>query len=98
MQWWHPTDRIKEDWHRCQLRDNLPQGKVGRLATDVRPGPILLTKKKKKEKEKTTKHLKTKGRKYQDYSMVDRSERFLVRKIGTFTRLRTTCLFFHLLT
>ena len=22
--WWHLTYKIDEDWHRCQLRDNLP--------------------------------------------------------------------------
>ena len=25
MLWWHPTYKIEEDRHRCELRDNLPQ-------------------------------------------------------------------------
>ena len=32
MLWWCPTYKIEEDRHRCQLRDNLPQAKRGRLA------------------------------------------------------------------
>ena len=28
----HLTYKIEEDWHRCQLRANLPQAKRGRLA------------------------------------------------------------------
>ena len=27
MSWRHPTYKIEEDWHRCQLRANLPQAK-----------------------------------------------------------------------
>ena len=25
--WWRPTYKIEEDWHRCQLINNLPQAK-----------------------------------------------------------------------
>ena len=46
--WWHPTYKVEEDWHRCYLRDNLPQAKRRRLATDVSLGPIFFTKKTKK--------------------------------------------------
>ena len=42
MLWWHPTYKM------AQLRDNLPQAKSGRLATDVSSGPIFLTKEKKR--------------------------------------------------
>ena len=35
MLWWLPTNKIEEDWHRCQLSDSLPQAKRGKLATDV---------------------------------------------------------------
>ena len=28
MLWQHPSDKIEEDWHRCELRDNLPQQKI----------------------------------------------------------------------
>ena len=48
MLWGHPIHKVEEDWHRCQLRDHLPQAKRGRLATDVSSGTIFLTKKKKK--------------------------------------------------
>ena len=48
MLWWHPTQKkIEEDWHRCQLSNNLPQAKRGRQATDVSSGPIFLTRKNK---------------------------------------------------
>ena len=46
MLWWHPTYKMEEDWHRCQLMATLPQAKRGRLATVVSSGPIFLTKKK----------------------------------------------------
>ena len=42
--------KVKEDWHRCQLSDNLPQAKRGRLATDVSLGPIFLIKKRERER------------------------------------------------
>ena len=45
------SQKIEEDWHRCQLSDNLPQAKSGRLATNVSSGPIFLIKKKKRERE-----------------------------------------------
>ena len=35
--------KIEEDWHRCQLSNNLPQAKRRRLATEVSSGPIFLT-------------------------------------------------------
>ena len=34
-----PIDKVQEDWHGCELRDNLLQAKRGRLATDVSSGP-----------------------------------------------------------
>ena len=37
--WQCPIYKIEKDWHRRQLRDNLPQAKSGRLATDVSSGP-----------------------------------------------------------
>ena len=40
--WQHPTYKTEEDWHRCWLSNNLPQGKRGRLATDVSSGPIFI--------------------------------------------------------
>ena len=42
MLWQPPTHKIEEDWHRCQLSDNLHQAKRGRLATDVSSGSIFL--------------------------------------------------------
>ena len=27
MLWRCPTDKVEEDWHRCQLSNNLPQAK-----------------------------------------------------------------------
>ena len=39
--------KIEEDWHRCQLRDNLLQAKRGILTTDVSLGPIFFVKIKK---------------------------------------------------
>ena len=45
MVWRHPAYKIEEDWQRCQLRDNLPQARRGRLAMAVSSGPIFLTKK-----------------------------------------------------
>ena len=42
--------KIEEDWHRCQLSDNLPQAKGGRLAIDVSSGPVFLTNKRRKTK------------------------------------------------
>ena len=48
----HRTCKTEEDWQECYLRDNLPQAKRGRLATDFSSGTIFLTKKKKKRKEK----------------------------------------------
>ena len=44
--------KIEEDWHRHYLRDNLPQAKRGRFATDVGSGPIFFIKKEKKIEEK----------------------------------------------
>ena len=44
MLWWHPTYKIEEGWHRCSLKDNLPQAKRGRLARDVSSVPIFLNK------------------------------------------------------
>ena len=43
--WWRPTYRVEEDWHRCELKDRLPQAKRGGLAKDVSSGLIFLTKK-----------------------------------------------------
>ena len=45
--WRRPTYKVEEDWQGCELSDNLPQAKRGRLATDVSSGPIFLTKKEK---------------------------------------------------
>ena len=28
MLWWQPTYKVEEDWHRCQLRTNLPQART----------------------------------------------------------------------
>ena len=44
------TQKIEEDWHGSQLRDNLPQAKKGGLATDVSSGPIFFTQKNPKTK------------------------------------------------
>ena len=33
MQWQSPIYEIEEYWHRCQLSDNLPQAKRGKLDT-----------------------------------------------------------------
>ena len=38
--------KTEEDWHRCQLSDNLPQTKRGGLATAVSSGTIFPTKNK----------------------------------------------------
>ena len=38
-----PGKKMEEDWHRCQLSNNLPQAERGRLATDVGLWLILLT-------------------------------------------------------
>ena len=37
--------KIEEDWHRCQLSDNLRQAKRGRLGTNVSQGPSSSQKK-----------------------------------------------------
>ena len=57
MLWQHSTYKIEEDWHRCELSNNLPQAKRGRLAIDVISGPTLLTKKKKRKREKKSYHI-----------------------------------------
>ena len=44
ISWWHLVYKIKEGWHRCYLRANLPQAKRGRLTTDVSSEGIFLTK------------------------------------------------------
>ena len=49
MLWQHPTYKIEEDGHRCQLRENLPQAKRGRLATDVSSGQIFFSQKKREK-------------------------------------------------
>ena len=36
--------KIEEDWHGCWLRNNFPQAKRIRLATDVSSGPVSLAK------------------------------------------------------
>ena len=41
MLWWPPTYKVEEDWHRRYFRDNLPQAKRGRLATDDGSWPIF---------------------------------------------------------
>ena len=40
--------KSEEEWHKCSLRDHLPQAKRGRWATHVCSGPIFLTKKRRK--------------------------------------------------
>ena len=47
MLWQCPSYKTEEDWHRCQLSDNLPKAERRRLARVVSSGPIILTKKKK---------------------------------------------------
>ena len=46
------TYKIEEEWHRCQLSDNLPQAKRGRLTTDVISVTIFLTTQSKRRKRK----------------------------------------------
>ena len=44
---WHPTYKVEEDGHGCQLWTSLPQQKRGGSAADVSSGLIFLKKKKK---------------------------------------------------
>ena len=34
MLWWRPACKIEEDWHRCQLKDDLPQQKQNKTNTE----------------------------------------------------------------
>ena len=45
----HPTYKVEEDGHGCELRASLPQQKRGGLAADVGSGLIFLKNKKTKQ-------------------------------------------------